>query len=63
MIQILNTFYKTPRATQWRADGHGMLTNDWHILSSCELQTNSLNLFKGVTANISVVESDCRSVW
>jgi hypothetical protein len=32
-------------------DGHGMLTNDLHILSlsSCELHANSLTLFKDVT--------------
>jgi len=45
-------------------DGHGMLTNDLHVMfpSICELRSNFLNLFKGVTADISVVESDCGSV-
>jgi len=38
-----------------------MLTNDLHVksLSSCELPSQSLTLSKGVTAVISVVESDC----
>jgi len=56
---------KTPRATQWRADSHGKLTNDRHVmsLSSCERRSNSLNLCKGVTVVIFVVGSDCRSEW
>jgi len=53
-----------PRSTQQRVDGHGMLTNDLHVMSlnSCDLRSNYLNLFKGVTTDISVVESDCGSV-
>jgi len=46
-------------------DGHGMLTNDLHVmsLSSCELRSNFLNLFKGATSDVSVVENDSGSVW
>ena len=43
----------------------GMLTNGLHVMSlnNCDLRSNYQNLFKGVTTDISVVESDCRSVW
>jgi hypothetical protein len=42
-----------------------MLTNDVHVMSlnSCDIRSNYLNLFKGVSADISVAESDCCSVW
>jgi len=45
-------------------EGHGVITNDLHVtlLSNCELRSNNLNLFKGVTADKSVVKSDCGSV-
>ena len=54
----------TPRVTQSRVDGHGMFTNDLHVMSmnSCDLRSNKLNSFKGVIAVISVVESDWSSV-
>ena len=45
-------------------NGHGILTNDLPVmsLSSFELRSNNPNLFNGVTADISEVESDYRSV-
>jgi hypothetical protein len=48
-----------------KLDGHGMLTNDLHVISlnSCEFPSVYLVLFKVVTADISVLKRDCSSVW
>jgi hypothetical protein len=48
---------------EW-ADGHGILTNDLHVMSlnSYELRPIYLNLFKGVTADKIVVENNCITV-
>jgi len=55
----------TPRVTQQRVEGHGMLIIDLHVmsLSSCELCTNCLTKCKGLNAIMSVVENDGGSVW
>jgi hypothetical protein len=49
---------KTPLATQYSVDGHGMHGNGLHVksLSSSELRSNNLNLYKAVSADMSVVE-------
>ena len=62
-MPICFVLLKSPRVTQQSVDGHGMPTNDLHVMSasSCVLRSKCLTLFKGVTAAISVVEIDCCS--
>jgi len=46
-------------------DRHWMLTNDLHVmfLNCCHKRSKYFNLFKGVTADISVVEFDWGSSY
>jgi hypothetical protein len=62
-VPICFVLLKTPRVTQQSVNGHGMSTNDLHVMSAsrCVLRSKCLKLFKGVSAVVSVVESDCGS--
>ena len=56
---------KTPRVTQQSVDGHGVLTDEFQVmsLSSCKLRSNCLALFKAATDVISAVENNFHSEW